>query len=102
MSRAGAGRAQCGDREGGRFRAGNYENYDDGKWSGAGNYDSEYGMGWGDGEEDDISGLITFRRVDSRDVIYQKKKKTTKVLGKFVMGDVGVLLRRPEGHAGPE
>ena len=68
--------------------AGNYENYDgnndDVRWSGAGNYNSEYGMGWGDGEEDDISGLITIRRVDSRDVIYQKKKKTTNVLGKLV------------------
>ena len=87
------GRWSAGAREGGRFStAGNYENYDgnndDVRWSGAGNYNSEYGMGWGDGEEDDISGLITIRRVDSRDVIYQKKKKTTKVLGKLVMGDV--------------
>ena len=43
-------RGGSGDREGGRFStAGNYENYegnnDDVRWSGAGNYNSEYGMG---------------------------------------------------------
>ena len=75
--RAGAGRAQWG-----RWRRDG--NNDDVRWSDAGNYNSEYRMGWGDGEEDDISGLITIRRVDRRDVIYQKKKKTTNVLGKLV------------------
>ena len=60
-----------GDREGGRFStAGNYENYDgnndDVRWSGAENYNSEYGMGWGDGEEDDISGLMIHDQHDQQ------------------------------------
>lgn len=43
---------------------------------------------WGWGDEDAISDLIAIRRVDSRDVVYENKKKTTKMLGRYVMGDV--------------
>ena len=59
---------------------------------------------WGD-TEDAISDLIAIKRVDSRDVVYETKKKATKVqmtylyhsslrlpmfqfIGKYVMGDV--------------
>ena len=35
---------------------------------------------WGWGDEDAISDLIAIRRVDSRDVVYENKKKTTKVV----------------------
>lgn len=47
----------------------------------------EWGGGWG-GDEDAISDLLGIKRVDSRDVVYENKKKTTKVLGRYVMGDV--------------
>ena len=50
-----------------------------GRWSagGYGGQDSMQDWGWGD--EDAISDLIAIRRVDSRDVVYENKKKTTKV-----------------------
>jgi len=41
---------------------------------------------WGD--EDAISDLIAIKRVDSRDVVYETKQKTTKFVGKYVMGDI--------------
>jgi serine/threonine-protein kinase 11 len=55
-----------------------------GRWSGQGQAED---WGWA-GDEDAISDLIAIRRVDSRDVVYENKKKTTKVLGRYVMGDV--------------
>jgi len=58
-----------------------------GRWS-AGGYGGDTMQDWGWGDEDAISDLIAIRRVDSRDVVYENKKKTTKVLGRYVMGDV--------------
>merc|ERR1719228_1426556 len=60
----------------------------DRRWSGQYGVmgDDEWG-GWAD-NDDAISDLIAIRRVDSRDVVYENKKKTTKVLGRYVMGDV--------------
>jgi serine/threonine-protein kinase 11 len=55
-----------------------------GRWSGQGQAED---WGWA-GDEDAISDLIAIRRVDSRDVVYENKKKMTKVLGRYVMGDV--------------
>lgn len=61
-----------------------------GRWSAGGGAYGGYGtdQDWGWGDEDAISDLIAIRRVDSRDVVYENKKKTTKVLGRYVMGDV--------------
>jgi len=60
-----------------------------GRWSSCGGgYGEENPQDWGWGDEDAISDLIAIRRVDSKDVVYEHKKKTTKVLGKYVMGDV--------------
>jgi len=61
-----------------------------GRWSagGYGGYGGDSMQDWGWGDEDAISDLIAIRRVDSRDVVYENKKKTTKVLGRYVMGDV--------------
>jgi len=39
-------------------------------------------------DEDAISDLIAIRRVDSKDIVYEGKKKATKFIGKYVMGDV--------------
>jgi len=52
-----------------------------GYWTGCGQ--TEY---WGD--EDAISDLIAIKRVDSKDIVYETKKKATKFIGKYVMGDV--------------
>jgi len=57
-----------------------------GRWSGAGNYDQDYG--WDDGGGDNISDLLAIRRVDSNDIVYENKRKTTKIIGSYVMGDV--------------
>jgi len=57
-----------------------------GRWSGAANYEQEYG-GWDDGM-DNISDLLAIRRVDSKDIVYENKKKQTKIIGNYVMGDV--------------
>eukprot|EP00088_Acartia_fossae_P022931 TRINITY_DN2401_c0_g1_i1.p1 TRINITY_DN2401_c0_g1~~TRINITY_DN2401_c0_g1_i1.p1 ORF type:complete len:640 (-),score=154.70 TRINITY_DN2401_c0_g1_i1:398-2317(-) len=38
--------------------------------------------------DDNISDLLAIRRVDSKDVVYENKKKTTKIIGHYVMGDV--------------
>ena len=54
-----------------------------GRWSasggGYGGYGGDSMQDWGWGDEDAISDLIAIRRVDSRDVVYENKKKTTKV-----------------------
>ena len=50
-----------------------------GRWS-AGGYGGDSMQDWGWGDEDAISDLIAIRRVDSRDVVYENKKKTTKVV----------------------
>ena len=44
-----------------------------GYWSGAG---ADY---W-PGDEDAISDLIAIKRVDSKDIVYEDKKKATKVM----------------------
>jgi len=49
----------------------------------AGDSGQEY---WAD--EDAISDLIAIKRVDSKDIVYEGKKKATKFIGKYVMGDV--------------
>merc|ERR1719341_2998420 len=58
-----------------------------GRWSSIGYGGGDEWGGWAD-NDDAISDLIAIRRVDSRDVVYESKKKTTKVLGRYVMGDV--------------
>ena len=35
--------------------------------------------GWDDGGGDNISDLLAIRRVDSNDIVYENKRKTTKV-----------------------
>ena len=37
---------------------------------------------------DELSNLIAIERVDSRDVVFDNRPKKTKILGKYVMGDV--------------
>jgi len=58
-----------------------------GRWSSLGCGGGDEWGGWAD-NDDAISDLIAIKRVDSRDVVYESKKKTTKVLGRYVMGDV--------------
>merc|ERR1719319_604537 len=53
-----------------------------GRWSG------QYAGDYWETEADAISKLIAIRRVDSRDVVYETKRKQTKLLGRYVMGDV--------------
>jgi len=53
-----------------------------GRFSGMGQFDQEFC--W----DDNISDLLAIRRVDSKDVVYENKKKTTKIIGNYVMGDV--------------
>ena len=63
--------------------------------------DDEYDMGWDDigqlgdhpqiiggNGNDELSNLIAIERVDSRDVVFDNRPKKTKILGKYVMGDV--------------
>merc|ERR1712051_1022241 len=63
--------------------------------------DDDYDMGWDDighiGDQaqiiggngnDELSNLIAIERVDSRDVVFDNRPKKTKILGKYVMGDV--------------
>ena len=68
--------------------------------------DDDYDMGWDDighigdhaqvigmgtpvaGNADELSNLIAIERVDSRDVVFDNRPKKTKILGKYVMGDV--------------
>lgn len=50
-------------------------------WSGPGEF-------WPGDTEDAISDLIAIKRVDSKDIVYETKKKPTKFIGKYVMGDV--------------
>ncbi len=38
--------------------------------------------------DEHLSGLIAIERVDSRDVVFDNRPKKTKILGKYVMGDV--------------
>ena len=39
-------------------------------------------------DQDNLSNLIAIQRVDSRDVVFDNKPKKTKILGKYVMGDL--------------
>jgi len=55
--------------------------------------DQDDGLGWAkdgmDGNGDvDLAHLIAIERVDSRDVVFDNRPKKTKILGKYVMGDV--------------
>lgn len=53
--------------------------------------DDDLGLGWEypfDSNQDDLSNLIAIERVDSRDVVFDNRPKKTKILGKYVMGDV--------------
>ena len=53
--------------------------------------DDDLGLGWDqplDINQDDLSNLIAIERVDSRDVVFDNRPKKTKILGKYVMGDV--------------
>ena len=49
--------------------------------------EDDLGLGW-DYNQDDLSNLIAIERVDSRDVVFDNRPKKTKILGKYVMGDV--------------
>jgi len=51
-----------------------------GYWGGTGDF-------W-PGDEDAISDLMVIKRVDSKDIVYENKRKPTKFIGKYVMGDV--------------
>ena len=48
------------------------------------------GLGWNDIENQDVdlANLIAIERVDSRDVVFDNRPKKTKILGKYVMGEV--------------
>ena len=53
--------------------------------------EDDLGLGWDypfDNNQDDLSNLIAIERVDSRDVVFDNRPKKTKILGKYVMGDV--------------
>ena len=54
--------------------------------------DDDLGLGWDNpldfNNQDDLSNLIAIERVDSRDVVFDNRPKKTKILGKYVMGDV--------------
>lgn len=53
--------------------------------------DDLVGFGWGGDDvlnQDGLSNLIAIERVDSRDVVFDNRPKKTKILGKYVMGDV--------------
>ena len=39
-------------------------------------------------QDDQLANLIAIERVDSRDVVFDNRPKKTKILGKYVMGDV--------------